>query len=370
MKSPARALCALGPVVVVGGLSWYHSQFVADPPYDFIGSFRLPWALLFVAMLWLAVYATGLPDERRTTRGIWAAAVLSPLVAALGISVVQLLVGSALLPRFVVLSSALILIPWNVLCARLAEDGDAFARGSTRVVVLGDLADAGSLWADLTGRTERPASIVAMMTIEEAAPDRRAAPLLEVVAEQRANLIVLDNVAQTNARVVRQAARAHMAGVRVRSLTGFYEEWLGKLPISELERVSMMFDIAELHGGAYVRLKRLLDIVIGLGATALLALSIPLVWVGDLIANRGPLFFRQERVGKDGETFTILKYRTMVDEPEREATWTSRDDPRVTTFGAFLRRTHMDELPQAVNILRGDLSVVGLVPNSRGMSRS
>jgi lipopolysaccharide/colanic/teichoic acid biosynthesis glycosyltransferase len=148
----------------------------------------------------------------------------------------------------------------------------------------------------------------------------------------------------------------------VRSLTGFYEQWLGKLPISELERVSLLFDIAEVHGGRYARLKRLLDLTAGVAAGLALVVILPFVLVGNLVANRGPLWFRQTRVGKGGSTFTILKFRTMRPEAADDGSWTLPGDVRVTPFGGFLRRTHLDELPQAVNVLRGDLSVVGPRP--------
>jgi lipopolysaccharide/colanic/teichoic acid biosynthesis glycosyltransferase len=149
----------------------------------------------------------------------------------------------------------------------------------------------------------------------------------------------------------------------VRTLTLFYDEWLGKLPVWELERVSLMFDIGELHRARYGRLKRLFDFTVAAAGLVGLAIAIPFVVIGDLMANRGSLFYRQARVGKNGTTFEILKFRTMrPDGAGLPSEWTTEDDPRITPFGRILRRMHVDELPQVVNVLTGDLSVVGPRP--------
>jgi len=146
----------------------------------------------------------------------------------------------------------------------------------------------------------------------------------------------------------------------------FYEQWLGKLPITELERVSLLFDIGEVHAARYARVKRLLDVALAVCGCVVLAAITPVVVVGDLIANRGSLLFRQPRTGRNGVEFEMLKFRTMraastVDE-QPPAEWTAEGDARVTRFGRVLRRTHLDELPQVVNVLRGELSVVGPRP--------
>jgi lipopolysaccharide/colanic/teichoic acid biosynthesis glycosyltransferase len=89
----------------------------------------------------------------------------------------------------------------------------------------------------------------------------------------------------------------------------------------------------------------------------------PFVALGNLVGNRGPLFFRQPRTGRNGTTFDIVKFRTMRScSLDEAADWTAMDDVRITPFGRVLRRTHLDELPQVINILRGELAVVGPRP--------
>jgi lipopolysaccharide/colanic/teichoic acid biosynthesis glycosyltransferase len=89
----------------------------------------------------------------------------------------------------------------------------------------------------------------------------------------------------------------------------------------------------------------------------------PFIIIGNAIGNRGKLFYTQERVGKNGKTFQILKLRTMVNNAEPEgAVFSTPNDRRVTPFGRFLRKTRLDEIPQFVNILKGDMAVIGPRP--------
>jgi lipopolysaccharide/colanic/teichoic acid biosynthesis glycosyltransferase len=282
----------------------------------------------------------------------------------LAISLVQLVVGSSLLPRFVVLGAALLLIPWDVVCTVLATGGRTRAEDRDRVVAVVSLEEADALRAELAQAPERNAAVVDSLRVDEARSDQpRQRPLVESVVRNAASVVILDRDAQNDESIVGQAAVLHESGIRVRTLTLFYDEWLGKLPVWELERVSLMFDIGELHRARYGRLKRLFDLVVALVGLVGFAVSVPFVVVGNLIANRGPMFFRQPRVGKNGAVFQIVKYRTMAPEGENlAAEWTTEDDPRITPFGRLLRRTHVDELPQLLNVLRGDLSVVGPRP--------
>jgi lipopolysaccharide/colanic/teichoic acid biosynthesis glycosyltransferase len=360
----ARPLLYAGIVVIVFGLAKVHARYIADPPYDFTGSFRFGWTIAYCGLLIVGAYGSGLPDLPRSFRQAAASAVLVPLTAAAGISALQLVTGDALLPRFVVFGSAALVVPLSLASVAVARGGRLRAELRDRVLLVAEPDEGVALRDELEREPERPAALLNHLTLPEVHPrGDQLRPLVDLATDIRANLVVVDRAAMADPTVLAQVAALHESGIRIRPLSDFYEEWLGKLPVSELERASLMFDIRELHGVRYLRVKRTIDVAVGLVASVVLALAVPFVLVGNRIANRGPLLYRQDRVGKQGVTFSILKFRTMREAgPDDPATWTQVGDPRVTPFGRLLRATHLDELPQAWNILRGDLAVVGPRP--------
>lgn len=362
MRRAARPLMYAGVLGVVFGLALVHARFIGH--YSFTGTFRFGWTVAYAAILSVIAYGFGLPDVPRSRRAALGAAVGAAFSGAVVISSIQVFVGDALLPRFVVFGSALLLPDWYRICVGLATGGRTRAEARDRVIIVAGPEELAALDQELNGSPERPASIATQFVVAEAAGEADRRPLVDAHRRLAATVLVLDREAQEVPGIVAQAADLHALGVRVRSLTLFYSEWLGKLPLSELERASMLFDIGELHRVAYSRTKRLVDLPLGALGLLAFAVLLPFVAFGNLLANRGPLFYRQVRVGKGGETFEILKLRTMRPRPSGDLVdeWTSEDDARITPFGGILRRTHLDELPQVVNVLRGDLSIVGPRP--------
>lgn len=352
----------LGIAVVVLGLSKAHAEI---HHYDYTESFRFGWSLVYIAVLGVTAYGLGLPDIARRGSALLTA-LSSAAIAAVLMSTVQLFAGDALLPRFVVFGTAAILTPWYLLVSRIATDTRARAELNDRVVLVDGNVNAHDLRESLVDDSERPAQLVAAMTLADATDHGTGdEPLFDRVIDVDATVLVLSEDAQSEPSVVRQAAACHEAGVRVRTVADFYEDWLGKLPLDELERTSLMFDIGELHSDRYARLKRLLDIVVCLPLLLVLAVSLLPVALVDVLANRGPLFFVQERIGRNGKSFRIIKLRTMrvnMERATKRTEWTGESDERITSFGRVLRRCHLDELPQVVNVIKGDLSFVGPRP--------
>lgn len=108
--------------------------------------------------------------------------------------------------------------------------------------------------------------------------------------------------------------------------------------------------------------KRFMDIIVSLIAIIVLALPMGIIALLVKLQDGGPAIFRQERLGKGGKSFYILKFRTMIIDAEKGGVYSDNKDPRVTKIGNILRKTSLDELPQFFNILRGDMSFIGPRP--------
>ncbi len=355
MKRSARVLVPAGILAVILVVGEQHVR--TRGPYQVSW-----WTVAYAGLLCICAYAAGLPDVTRTSRSALAASVGSVAAAALGISGAQLVLGSQVLPRFVVLMTALLLVPWFLACTVVANGGRKQERFHDQVLLVAGPEEAAELRQELSSQPEHFAHLSGLLVHDEAKPRGPGSePLVEQALASGATVVVLDHLASGDPAIVSQAAKLHESGMRVRTLASFYEDWLGKLPVSELEQMSLMFDIGAVHRSRYGRLKRLGDIAAGLVGCVALVPVLGVVLVLNLFGNRGPLLYRQPRVGRSRRVFTILKLRSMLPS-EGPTEWTEDVDPRITSVGRWLRRTHLDELPQAWNILRGDLSLVGPRP--------
>jgi len=190
----------------------------------------------------------------------------------------------------------------------------------------------------------------------------KLADLSEIVEAQRPDLIVLTE-GNGAGRALESLLDVASSGFKVVGVTHFFEHVFGWVPVRHLTSGWFM-SILHLHQRTYSRFaKRVLDIV---GACVGMLLAIPLVPFIVLLVRRtpGPVIYRQVRVGESGKLFTMFKFRTMDQAAEAPGTpvYAEENDPRVTPTGRFLRRTHLDELPQLWNVLHGEMSIVGPRP--------
>lgn len=154
-------------------------------------------------------------------------------------------------------------------------------------------------------------------------------------------------------------------GTPIREYTQVYEEITHRVPVQHVEKdFYRYFPFSRSNQNKlYLFFHRTLDLLFSVIGLAFGLLISPIILIGNLIGNRGPVFYTQTRVGRNGKHFKIYKLRSMVRDAEKHgARFAELKDTRVTKFGRFLRRSRFDEIPQFINVILGDMSVIGPRP--------
>ena len=154
-------------------------------------------------------------------------------------------------------------------------------------------------------------------------------------------------------------------GVSIREYTQVYEEITHRVPVQHFDKdFYRYFPFSRSNQNKlYLFFHRLFDFIFSFLGLTFGLLILPFLLIGNVIGNRGPLFYTQGRIGKNGKPFKIYKLRSMVYDAEKNgAQFASLGDTRVTKFGRFLRKSRFDEIPQFINVVKGDMSVIGPRP--------
>ncbi|MGY5354036.1 exopolysaccharide biosynthesis polyprenyl glycosylphosphotransferase [Wenyingzhuangia sp. IMCC45467] len=179
-------------------------------------------------------------------------------------------------------------------------------------------------------------------------------------------IISLRGFSEENAALLNQKlAHYFEQGINILSYEDYIERVTFCVPEENLTKnFYKYFNFSQNHENRlYLFAMRCLDILAGLLGILVMAILIPFVLLGNLLASRGGLFYKQERVGAKGKIFKIVKFRSMVTTAEKNgAQWASKNDARITPFGKFLRKTRIDEIPQFWNVLKGEMSLIGPRP--------
>lgn len=187
--------------------------------------------------------------------------------------------------------------------------------------------------------------------------------ITEQLQDSRADILVIADNLSANPNIAEDLYRSLSLRVKFWDLAKCYETILQKIPIDFVDHRWFLENLTESEKQAYDKVKRITDIVV---AFLLLILTLP-IWliIAFLIKieDRGPIFYQQTRVGRNQKKFSIWKFRSMIPDAERTGPkWSSQNDPRVTKVGRIIKSFHLDELPQMINILKGDISIVGPRP--------
>lgn len=191
----------------------------------------------------------------------------------------------------------------------------------------------------------------------------RRQDLVELCRGLRPDKVVFGRSPGLDGQFLRLVAEVNEMGIPVRSFARSFAEDFGRVPIASLDTSWFLFDIAPLHRIGYRIGRRVLDVAAGLVAGIVMLVLAPALALVVRLDSPGPFLYRQQRVGQRGRSFTMFKIRTMCCSSEPNGpVFAQKNDDRVTRVGRLLRRSRLDELPQAINLLRGDMTLIGPRP--------
>lgn len=200
-------------------------------------------------------------------------------------------------------------------------------------------------------------------TINETAVLGGSAHLLGIIKKETITDIIFSITGEMKPDMSKAILAAEESGVVVTSMPVVYEELLGRVPINLLHDDWILRSfLDESHSsGSYEISKRIIDIIIGLTGLLVTIVLFPIISLFIIIDSGFPILFIQKRLGKSGKPFNLYKFRTMVQDAEKDgiARLAVENDERVTRVGRFLRKSRLDEFPQFFNLLHGDVSMVG-----------
>lgn len=231
--------------------------------------------------------------------------------------------------------------------ARIVADGIRSA-GQSKATIVGFYATGESAYEVGT-----PNCFPSTQSIKDIVRDNRIDEIIVAVREQRGGGVPMD-----------QLLACRICGIPVLDMAGFNERVYGEVPVDSLKASWLVYGHGFVQGPLRSIVKRSFDV---LGSTLLLVMACPVMLVAMAVIpfeSPGSIFYSQERVGRGGGIFKCLKFRSMRSDAEKDgvARWATKNDSRVTRVGAFMRKTRIDELPQLISVLRGEMSLVGPRP--------
>lgn len=245
--------------------------------------------------------------------------------------------------------------------------------GARRVLIVGTGPEALSVASDLRSRGRSEFCVVGFYPAGDVLPNEarrpgvfsRDIPLQDIVRHHSVDEIIVAMREQRGGKVpMDQLLSCRIRGTPVLDLAGFYERARGEVPIDSLKASWLVYGHGFVQHRTRIVIKRAFDIV---SSSILLVLASPVMLFTALavkLESDGPVIYKQERVGLGGRTFWCLKFRSMRSDAEKDgvARWATKNDSRITRVGAIIRKTRIDELPQLISVLKGEMSMVGPRP--------
>lgn len=321
------------------------------------------WPFFLVYVLWIAIfYSAGMYDwEHFTARRMHALQiVLRPLLVGTALAVLLFY----FIPAFTITPKTNLLIDSAIAFAllslwRLIFMGISSRASKINVLFLGTTTETQKFSKHLSQKPSWGYRIVSTMHLGQFDHSN----IKDIIKESRVDIVVIEPSVLANQELVRAFYEILPMGVSVISFPEFYESITGKVPVSIINETWFLENLIEINKRTFEVVKRVLDISVA-GLLSLLSLAfLPFIAIAIKLDSKGPVFYYQKRVGMGGKVFYFIKFRSMIEGADAfDGKKGNGDDARHTRVGRFLRKTYLDELPQIINVLKGEMSFVGPRP--------
>jgi len=353
MTNAKKIIILLGDVLILYGSLLLTLIFRYGPNYfgeSFYAHLK-PFSIIFV--IWLVIFY--LADLYKEKRLRISPATIQVFILAIIISVVSSVILFYLFPSFFKLTPktnlaifalvfGILNIGWRIILVKIYISGG----WRNRLLLIGDSPIIDELINYLKNNPQIGYDVAAQKSEND---------ISQIIAKNKINTIVIQTYLKKDRKIIKIFYQLLPSKIAIVDLITFYETIFQKLPLKELDE-SWFIDKITTRRHLYDAIKRLIDICLSL---FLIIIFLPLILIiailTKLSSRQGPVIYKQERIGVNNKPFTLYKFGTMqVDEGPL---WTTENDKRLTWFGKILRYSHLDEIPQLYNILKGDISFIG-----------
>lgn len=341
------------------------------PPYNF-SAYQGLWVFVTIIVLG-AFYISGLYDRRRsytmvnildnTINGV----TLGTLLTFVAVYAARREVGRFPTTVLVIswLVNLILISGWRIILVRFRKVAPR------RVLVVGRGEGAESILQDIKKRPELGYKLIGVLSEEEMInPEpgikhfKSVRNIRRIVTANKIDEVIISLPPESRKEMIDTISQCQGMGVKFKIVPELYEMFLSETDGEDVNGLPLVEVMGAPIYGANEVIKRVIDILVSSVALLLFLPLILLIMVLIKIQSKGPVLFKQKRVGKDGRIFSLYKFRSMAKDAEKDTgpVLAKSDDKRITKLGRILRRTRLDEIPQLVKVLKGDMSLVGPRP--------